>query len=163
MREKNRITLRETAGLSTRQVYEATTLIRDSILNGVSKKEIVEILSSTYKIKDLSICERLYNKGTDFFLKKAISVEDQETVISQHIQIYEELYKIIDDYGPRALKIQILQYKERLLGFHTTQNVFEILQENITVNETPSRYKLEKLTEVEQNRLQELLQKVKKK
>lgn len=94
---------------------------------------------------------------------KAIKEEtlvDIEKIIPLHIEDYEQIYQEADRLRSIPLKVQAMRGKEKLVGLHREINSVEIHNEvNIEVDGDP-QYDLSKLSEPEQKRLEELMQKI---
>lgn len=141
--------------------YEAYGLVINMVLKGEKKEKIKQEVSTTYNIQDETLLENVYQNGKEYFKKRMFEKVDLEDLIHVHVSEYEEIYKFFDglDYLPG--KKQALLSKERLLGYHKNENVFEVNQENTTVIETEPLYDINKLETEEQTKLLSFLERVK--
>ena len=104
----------------------------------------------------------LWQSSKNYFEKRVIDLVDLPDIMNSHVIEYEKIYQYFDTQGYLGGKRKVLAQKEKLLGFLKEENVLEFNQINNTIIEKDSVYIMDKLTEPEQKRLVEYLDKIEK-
>lgn len=131
------------------------------ILKGNSLQYITNFLNDKYNLPIKYILDNFLLR-----VKKDISIlvaKEAATIIPMHLELYEELYKYLDENGHSAGKMKALKYKEKLMGLHRENNVLEINKKKTTIIQKEVSYDVSRLTSDEVKRFNYLLEKAQKK
>lgn len=91
----------------------------------------------------------------------SITQQDAEYIIPMHLTMYEEIYQYFNDINFVPGKMKAMRFKEKLMGLHKEDRTVEINNKETTIIEKEVIYETKKLTQQEQSRLTQLLEKTK--
>lgn len=150
----------EKLDLSPVESIEVCKLVRDGLLDGLSRTDIKEDIRNQHNIEDEKLLNYAYQKGLQYYQERSLSTFDVKQIISLHISHYEQIYQKFKAMDSNAGMRLALNQKESLLGFHRERNVVEFNQHNVTIIEDGSGYNMSKLNPEEKKRFTELMGKV---
>lgn len=131
--------------------------ITEFILQGYSLTEVTDYLELNYNL-DVENARRYYRLAHLEILE--FGEFDIETIIIQHVFYYEEAARYFDSVGDYVSKSIAMNAKEKLLKlFEDEDNEIEV-NNNVNINVDQLSYDMSKLNVQEQNRFNELFQKV---
>lgn len=131
--------------------------VTEFILQGYSLTEVTDYLQLNYNL-DIENARRYYRRSHLEILE--LGEFDIENVVIQHVFYYEEAARYFDSIGDFVSKSKAMNAKEKLLKlFEDEENEIEI-NNNININVDQLNYDMKKLNVEEQNRFNELFQKV---
>lgn len=134
--------------------------VAESLLNGLSVRQIEDQYHNEYGLEKKHIREALIPRVRRDIADTTGKLA--EYIVPMHIEMYEEIYAFFQEFNQTKGMLKALSYKEKLMGFHKTDNVVEVNSKKTTVIEKEFNYDVEKLTVKERDRLKELLNKAKK-
>ena len=142
--------------------HDLVIRVRDMLLNGRSRSEIMESISEQFDIKKRELLEYAYQKGVEYFQSRSLKVLDIKVITASHIQEYEELYRKFKELDSNQGMLRSLRQKEGLLGYHSESRILEINQQNTTIIESneEEEYNLSKLSKEEFIEWEGLMKKV---
>lgn len=154
---------RESENLPIIKRLEVEQLIKEMILNAEPKTRIKEVVSSLYKVEE-SEFNTCYTIATNELKLSLVESKHVKDVINLHVIEYENIYNYFNNINYLSGKLRVLRAKETLLGYHKENNTLEFNQNNTVVVEQQdsSDYNLDKLSESEKRRFEELMNKVKR-
>lgn len=134
--------------------------ILDFLLQGYPYSEIVSYLQMTYNFSP-DHAKELYRKGKDKIYE--LGDIDIDQVVVQHLFYYEEAIRYFDSIGDYSAKAVGMAAKEKLLKIFNDESPLIEIENNVNINvQQFSNFDVHKLTSTEQDRMQELLYKVKR-
>lgn len=130
----------------------------EKFIQGFSHSELSQLIREEFgKVTDVQVTAAL-SAATKNIRKNTLL--DLDKIIPQHVELYEQIYKELDELYCMQGKLKALRQKEKLLGLLKENSTIDIYNEvNIEIEqETP--YDLGKLDSRETKRLQTYLTKV---
>lgn len=141
------------------KVLEVKQKILSSYLQGKSKTEIFQEVS-----KDEEITYHQVSNGVNAIEKSIYNLtqDDMNNVINLHLVRYEEIFNIARDrLGLNWLAMEALKFKETLLGLHKSEVNLQVNNNEVVVE--TKMYDFDKLNDKDRKRLEELVNKCKRK
>lgn len=157
--KKIKPTVNKKIDLSGAKQQEAAVFIKSAMIGGFSKKEISDMIKLEYGIEDDLQIQGLFSAAQTFFQNSVADVIDIPGIIQSHIAHYETVYQFFSESGNVIGTNKAMLQKEKLLGFHRKETVFEFNQEN-NISTAPIPYNLSVLEPEETNRLNHYLTKI---
>lgn len=154
-----RIVESKNSTLTALKKLQLSKTVRDMILEGSPRSEIFEKIKTDYELKTDHEATLAYDLAVKHYQTRALSSVDLQGTINLHIGLYEKIYQYFNEIDNKPLKTRVLQAKEKLLGFHRENTIFEVNQDNVTIVENQERYNYGKLSKDETKRLSDLLKK----
>lgn len=138
------------------------TLIRqfaiEGLIKGYANSELIALLVKDYPNVELSEIESLI-RSAHLRISEATLV-DLDKIIPLHIEIYERIYKEMDDLYYVPGKLKAMRQKEKIVGLHKETNKVDIYNEINVEVETDPVYDISKLDIEEQKKLNALIKRV---
>lgn len=144
--------------LSAKLDFQISNDVVEFLLQGYKYSDIVEYLEITYNLTKKQI-QYSIQEGRKQIIE--LGEFDLETVIVQHIMNYEEATRFFDEIKNYAGKAAAMSGKEKLLKIYEEEtNTIEI-ENNIDLTiESQQLFNIDKLSEIEKNRLENLFKKI---
>jgi len=149
--------------LTPQQELEVCVVIRDAIVEGKSRSELVEDIHTSYPTLSVPHVQNLIQNTINVLSLNVFDPDELQNLVNVHVDRYEQSYqwfKRMDDFsGMQAA----LFSKERLLGYHRRETKIEVEQQNnqvIVELNVDTEYDFSKLTKEEKIVLDELLNRV---
>lgn len=131
--------------------------VTEFILQGYSLTEVTDYLQLNYNL-DIENARRYYRQAHLQILE--LGEFDIETIVMQHVFYYEEAARYFDSVNDFISKSTAMNAKEKLLKlFEDEENEIEV-NNNVNINIDQLNYDMNKLNVQEQNRFNEIFQKV---
>lgn len=159
-RKKVETTTRDNQAGTVVQQLDMYQLVNDMILVGKGKTEIFQELQPRYNLT-WEVFERVYSAGIEWYRARVVEQIDLPMVVHNHVNIYEKIYEFFDSINFSFGKNKTLQAKEKLLGYHKDESLFEVNQEEQVVIEVQQEYDINKLDDGEKVRLVDYLERIK--
>lgn len=141
------------------QQQEAYVFIKSAMIDGFSKNEILEFLQCEFKQLTEEQCLSLMGSAQTYYMNNVADTIDIPNIIQDHISKYEKIHQYFNSIGNTIGTNRAMFLKEKLLGFHNKDTVFEFNQEN-NINIGKPTYNLSVLDNQETDRLNGYLKRV---
>ena len=156
--KKRRKRIVEVQGLAVIDNFDIMNYVRDALLQGKSKNEVLTFIEHKYNV-DKNQLESVYQRGMNYYRERSLSIEDLQMVINMHVQMYEKMYSFFDEVDFKLMKTKVLQAKEKLMGYHRDQNILEFNQKNTIISDAQDKFNFDKLSEEQKKRYLQLYEK----
>lgn len=123
-------------GVNDAHSEELKAKVFEMILDGLGMEEVTSVLINDFGFLHDNACAFYYS------VKKSISeiaIKNDSSVLAQHIERYEWLYRKMRELKAELWGVKMLQFKEKLLGLHKddvelTINNFDETENNIYIS-----------------------------
>lgn len=130
----------------------------EALVKGYSNSELLTLLIKDYPHLALESIEKIIRSSHNRI--KEATLLDLDKIIPVHIELYEKIYKEMDELYSMQGKLRAMRQKEKLVGLLRETNVVEIYNEVNVEIESEMEYDLSKLTNEEKKKLENLWKKV---
>lgn len=130
----------------------------EALIKGYANTELFDILCKDYPHVEPYDLESLI-RSAHIRITEATLV-DIDKIIPLHIELYEKIYKELDELYYIPGKLKALRQKEKIVGLHKETNKIEIYNQiNVEIESDPT-YDISKLNKEEQVRLGDFIKRV---
>jgi hypothetical protein len=145
--------------ISTQHKNQISSECIEFLLQGYSYSEIVEYLEISFNLTKRQAKYAIQEARVQIL---ELGDFDLEMVIVQHVMNYEQATRFFDEIGNYSAKSAAMSAKERLLKIYEDETKSIEIENNLNINIDVDQldYKIEKLDDREQNRINELFNKV---